>query len=375
MTLDFSVRWGRARAALQSSDSSKFAESASEVASPSLKDTTRPAGTKISDTESNTPNDADNTRPSTSRFDAEQDTCDMVANTAIPPHSEVFNTYGELLSNAQLLARYGFMLDENDNDAVTFDLDDVRPAWNYLSQELTAAVGEIPLSPTWTQYCSTLAHIMQSWPRHEGWKDSSLVYQTCHDATSTLFPPSPFPSIDRGSDTESTGGSSQPWSSTGSLSTPLHMHVNSEARISHALWVSLALLVLSPAIEGEGSEQANTTVEDNVVVLQRLADRQLYWETLSDANAVAPTNCDDDKGANVSSHEAEKLKVFAGDEVSFLVLFNCSSALLQTNYFSYAIDSRKLRMRRTWVFAVPMRVNDDTVTALCPDIFPYEVKS
>ncbi|KAF9245311.1 hypothetical protein BU15DRAFT_34006, partial [Melanogaster broomeanus] len=40
----------------------------------------------------------------------------------IPPHSEVFNTYGTL-SNAALLSRYGFMLPENEHDTVKMVFD------------------------------------------------------------------------------------------------------------------------------------------------------------------------------------------------------------------------------------------------------------
>ncbi|KIK69593.1 hypothetical protein GYMLUDRAFT_512401 [Collybiopsis luxurians FD-317 M1] len=54
-----------------------------------------------------------------------EDTCDMVSNTHIPPHSEIFNTYGEHLTNAQLLVQYGFALDVNDNDRVSWRFDDL----------------------------------------------------------------------------------------------------------------------------------------------------------------------------------------------------------------------------------------------------------
>lgn len=47
----------------------------------------------------------------------EHDAVEMVALRPVPSGEEVFNTYGEL-SNAQLLTRYGFMLDSNDNDGV-----------------------------------------------------------------------------------------------------------------------------------------------------------------------------------------------------------------------------------------------------------------
>ena len=53
------------------------------------------------------------------------DTCDMVTNAPIAGDCEVFNTYGEILTNAQLLARYGFTLDSNDNDVIAWDLEDL----------------------------------------------------------------------------------------------------------------------------------------------------------------------------------------------------------------------------------------------------------
>ena len=53
------------------------------------------------------------------------DTCDMVTNAPIAGDCEVFNTYGETLTNAQLLARYGFTLDSNDNDVIAWDLEDL----------------------------------------------------------------------------------------------------------------------------------------------------------------------------------------------------------------------------------------------------------
>ncbi|EIN06179.1 hypothetical protein PUNSTDRAFT_136969 [Punctularia strigosozonata HHB-11173 SS5] len=46
------------------------------------------------------------------------DTYEMVTNAHVQAGEEVFNTYGEHLSNAELLARYGFMLDSNENDSI-----------------------------------------------------------------------------------------------------------------------------------------------------------------------------------------------------------------------------------------------------------------
>lgn len=50
---------------------------------------------------------------------------EMISNTAIPPHTEIFNTYGEDLTNAQLLNQYGFILDVNENDRLFWTMDDV----------------------------------------------------------------------------------------------------------------------------------------------------------------------------------------------------------------------------------------------------------
>jgi hypothetical protein len=52
---------------------------------------------------------------------------EMITNAAIPPHAEIFNTYGSTLTNAQLLARYGFILEDgNANDGVGWLEGDLR---------------------------------------------------------------------------------------------------------------------------------------------------------------------------------------------------------------------------------------------------------
>jgi N-lysine methyltransferase SETD6 len=50
---------------------------------------------------------------------------EMVSNAGIPPHSEIFNTYGEDLTNAQLLMQYGFVLDINENDHLCWTMDEI----------------------------------------------------------------------------------------------------------------------------------------------------------------------------------------------------------------------------------------------------------
>ncbi|KAG8977564.1 hypothetical protein FRB90_008768 [Tulasnella sp. 427] len=51
----------------------------------------------------------------------DDDTCEIVTNSPVHPTSEVFNTYDSRASNAKLLAHYGFMLEANSNDVVSFD--------------------------------------------------------------------------------------------------------------------------------------------------------------------------------------------------------------------------------------------------------------
>ncbi|KAG6830432.1 hypothetical protein H0H92_000735 [Tricholoma furcatifolium] len=63
------------------------------------------------------------THPATSEeFDSFYE---MVSNASISPGEEVFNTYGETLTNAELLCRYGFILDANENDRVHLDFSDI----------------------------------------------------------------------------------------------------------------------------------------------------------------------------------------------------------------------------------------------------------
>ena len=50
---------------------------------------------------------------------------EMVSNTYIHSFTEIFNTYGDDLTNAQLLSQYGFMFEVNDNDRVSWTASEV----------------------------------------------------------------------------------------------------------------------------------------------------------------------------------------------------------------------------------------------------------
>lgn len=59
----------------------------------------------------------------------EHDTCyEMISNTGIPPNVEVFNTYGETLTNSQLLNQYGFVLDVNEHDRLEWSAQEILDA-------------------------------------------------------------------------------------------------------------------------------------------------------------------------------------------------------------------------------------------------------
>ncbi|KAI0091781.1 hypothetical protein BDY19DRAFT_646374 [Irpex rosettiformis] len=228
------------------------------------------------------------------------DTCDMVSNLAIPPGEEVFNTYGEHLTNAQLLARYGFMLDGNENDVVTFD------------------DGDLPLAsfgtctPNSGGVIDTARQVLELWPRYNRWKESSLVYHADTSAVgeSSCLSVRPLSNVahnhsytsDREVDRRLNRG----------IFTPMRMCVNSDAKITHELWVCCALLSLAhlrivfPTPENEYNEHHG--VEAAVAALVRLADRQLYWEAQSEFGVEDNPDGDDDEGDDNLRERASKKK-------------------------------------------------------------------
>ena len=150
---------------------------------------------------------------------------EMVSNTCIPPLTEVFNTYGDGLTNAQLLSQYGFVLDMNDNDRVSWTATEVlhiiapgQYTEGDLEEFLTQLRQAVPLIPT----------------KHDLFKHSQLVY----------FNPL---TIDE-------------------------FCLNSEGKISHHLW-TLLLLVACRAVR-----------PDYGVNLRRLLDLQVDLESLVSAD-------------------------------------------------------------------------------------------
>ena len=165
---------------------------------------------------------------------------EMVSNTCIPPLSEVFNTYGDGLTNAQLLSQYGFILDMNDNDRVSWTATEVlhilapgQYTDRDLKEFLTRLRQAVPLIPT----------------NHVLFEHSQLVY----------FNPL---TIDE-------------------------FCLNSEGKISHHLWI-LLLLVACRAVRLYLSV-------DFGVNLRRLLDLQVDMESL-----VSTDDDDDDDEVGTS---------------------------------------------------------------------------
>lgn len=91
---------------------------------------------------------------------------EMVSNSAILPHSQVFNSYGETLTNAQLLVRYGFALDDNENDCITWE-------WSDLFASINETSGRLSRNDVMQLYTQAI----ELWPStNSGWTHSGLVY-------------------------------------------------------------------------------------------------------------------------------------------------------------------------------------------------------
>jgi len=101
-----------------------------------------------------------------------ENTCEMVVNAAIASGSEIFNTYGPKLTNAELLVRYGFILDANDNDILTWTVEEI---WGAAGSTLH------DLRPRRWDDCAgygACMEILRDWEYDAGWADSELVIDT-----------------------------------------------------------------------------------------------------------------------------------------------------------------------------------------------------
>jgi SET domain-containing protein 6 len=149
----------------------------------------------------------------------EQNTCDMVASTFISAGAEVFNTYGLALSNAQLICQYGFALDGNEHDVISWDETELR---EFVS---------------WDKQQSYVAELRERWKEYAAWENSDLVFNIDRSAN----PPGPRTFL-----------------------------VNSDGSISHDFWAWGAATVLA--------EAHNRTSADVVPAAVGLAEEQWRLE-------------------------------------------------------------------------------------------------
>jgi SET domain-containing protein 6 len=158
---------------------------------------------------------------------------EMVSNAPILPNMEVFNTYGENLSNAQLLARYGFALDGNENDRVTWNLEEL-----------------------WTDYVGLESGRIE---RITGlWVE---VVEKWSDRWGELFSESELVQLNPG----------RVWTGGRGGNEDNVFWVNADGKITHQMWLYCALLILGDGGEDDG-------IEETLETLSAAADLQVELE-------------------------------------------------------------------------------------------------
>lgn len=165
--------------------------------------------------------------------DDSDDSYDMVSNTAIPPNSEVFNTYGETLTNAQLLTQYGFVLDVNENDHVSWEFNDSVQFLDTLIPRVAAQTPRDALELTWTT-------LVQSFDQSV-FSDSELIFP--HGSDRTTF------------------------------------CVNCEGKISWQLWLLIASYICARL---GSTSMVPVTADEILVLLTQLGRYQVEQETDQD---------------------------------------------------------------------------------------------
>lgn len=127
-------------------------------------------------------------------------TCEIVSILPILPGEEIFNNYGRL-DNSALLTHYGFALEDNEFDRITW----------------TASEVLLEFDIEWSESAERLSALIESWPSGPGEEGENALVLGCPTK----------PSGDSPTD------SSQ-------------LFINSDAKISRPLWILLALVVNPP---------------------------------------------------------------------------------------------------------------------------------
>ncbi|KIM74665.1 hypothetical protein PILCRDRAFT_698083 [Piloderma croceum F 1598] len=153
---------------------------------------------------------------------------EMVSNAPILPHSEIFNTYGEKLTNAQLLVRYGFALDSNENDCITWDWGDL---WTFAAAILDDEPRDTSESSGRPDDVMQLySQAINLWPSESrAWDETGFVFNP-ETATNAII---------KGG---GRGGSPQRRSDQAADADAVVLCLNGDGRISHHLWLYCAVL-------------------------------------------------------------------------------------------------------------------------------------
>jgi len=187
----------------------------------------------------------------------------MVSNAPILPYSEVFNTYGENLTNAQLLVRYGFALDENENDCITWDWGDL---WTFATtapynepRDTSGSSGRF--SGGADDVMQLYAQAINLWPSEcSGWTETGLVYNPKADAASATVT-----NKDDCIDNSKRYTDRAPYGAV--------LCLNGDGRISHHLWLYCALLGHQHVVHA-----TNSGVEEIVGQLREVASVLMHLE-------------------------------------------------------------------------------------------------
>ncbi|KAK2463048.1 hypothetical protein APHAL10511_004703 [Amanita phalloides] len=213
--------------------------------------------------------------------DEQEDDYEMVSVTVIPPGTEVFNTYGETLTNAQLLTQYGFILDANENDVLTWDIEQVLESISPGADErmLVHDVSNIVL--TWRRLCQ------KNWNLASG---SGLLYMA---------------------DTETGWGYS--------------LTLDGDGKISYPLWIIVALLSLSRT-------DAFSSVEDSQSVL-------IHLRSLLDVQCLAESHLGteeelEDIAINLNIYERTLLQELK--QVCQLMIRLCTDRKSKTGHIGFS---------------------------------------
>lgn len=192
---------------------------------------------------------------STKSCSAADDTCDMVADLPIGGNEEVFNTYEDGLANAHLLCHYGFMLDGNENDLITWTMDELLQ----ISGKDAAKRHREPvlLLSHWEFLTSRLIN---------HWSGSQMVYNPLSYAQRKS----------QGTDEHGSGiGIEVAGPSNSGLLNPASgcLNLNADGQVSLQLWVALFLIALAD-VKGKFDAEAEDVIES----IELIAEQQEHFE-------------------------------------------------------------------------------------------------